>query len=135
MEPVAHGHSTSVFVVLCRLLEEHREDLDKLAVVAEACHLRGYPVAAHLMSRGSDDDNIDLINRALFRRNKRILRARALGLLIAVDALAVDAEAMARHRVQEDAAVIECCVLSLDERAQKLREAGLGMIFCPEHAP
>lgn len=128
---IVHGASTSVFMMIRRLMREWRDDPDKLAIALATWTLAGYPGANAIdeIALGyrredellSDDEARDLIERALHRRNKKILRHRAEGVLMCLEELAVDAEEAEHHRLQEDACVIECRELSPDERAERLR--------------
>jgi ribosomal protein L25 (general stress protein Ctc) len=108
-----------VFSALSRLLHEWRDDPDRLAVASEAWRMAGY-------TPGWEADEarvaLDVVIAARHRKNRRLLRHRARGLLLALEATARDANRALLHDVQVDAAVIECRHLPLDERLAKLRE-------------
>lgn len=113
--------STEVHIALCRLLSLWGDDPDKLAVAARAWLLAGYAE----QWAGYEVDAVDgheRIAKALYRRNRRVLRNRAEGLLLALEAEAADANRARLHDVQERAAVIECRRLPLEERIARLRE-------------
>lgn len=135
---VRQAARTDVFMALRRVMAAWREDPERLAVAVTAYEMLGYNMAAfeieypdrHGHGRTSPDQiwshdrAIEVVHSALHRRNRRVLRARAYGLLMALDELAVDAEFARLHRVQADSAVIECRVLSIDERIERLRSSG-----------
>jgi hypothetical protein len=116
---------TDVFMIVRRLINEWADDSDMLAVVAWAYErVLGYDCAAFEIRREGlrHDDALDLVNRALYRRNRRTLQHRAEGLVLALRSVASDVEAARLHRVRLDVAVIECRELSIEERLAKLRE-------------
>jgi hypothetical protein len=122
---------TEVFTALGYLLAAWRDDPDRLAVAVTAYekagwHMAAYEVGSTCGAAGKpyikEADAQALINAALYRRNKRLLRHRADGLLMAVEAFAGSFEAMRLHDVRVESAVIECRELPLEERLEKLRE-------------
>jgi hypothetical protein len=112
---IAHGRATSVFVILCRLLCEWREDPDKLAVACAAWTLTGYAsqwlgdeVQAGQKLDGTFVEHWDIdyaweaVRASVYRRNRARLRHQAEGALLVLEAIAQDAEAMELHRRQID---------------------------------
>jgi hypothetical protein len=114
-------------MALCRLLREWRDDPERLAVATEAWTLAGYApqwrAGEAFPERAYDDPEAwEVIRRARHRRHRRLLRAKARGLLMTLDAVAAEVERMRLHDAQVESAVIECRRLELDERIAKLTE-------------
>lgn len=116
-------NDVDVFVVLGRLINEWADDPDLLAVAAWAyeCVL-GYNDAAVEIRGLRHDEAQEVVRRAVYRRNRKTLQHRAEGLVLALRAVAGDAQFAHLHRVRLGAAVIECRELTIDERVAKLRE-------------
>lgn len=117
---------TAVFLALGRLLKEWRDDPERLAVACAAWEEGGWSaqwlVCEAFPERAHDDAEAwEIIDRARYRKNKRLLGHRAQGLLFALEALAVDANRALLHDMQIESAVIECRRLPIDERVKKLR--------------
>lgn len=125
----ASPQDVAVFQTLRRLLSTWRDDPERLAVAVRAYEMLGYWAAAWEVALGhgpevrsiSDDEAHALIEGALYRRNRRVLRNRAEGLILALRATAEDAEAWRLHQVREDVCVIECRELPIEERLLALR--------------
>jgi hypothetical protein len=115
--------AVDVYMAVRRLISEWRDDPDRLAVAVTAYEGLGYHYAHEEISGGwvSRDQALEIVNAALRGRPKRILRARAMGLVMGLASLAADAERARLHDVQVGACVIECRQLSIDERVAKLR--------------
>jgi hypothetical protein len=118
-----------VFVVLGRLLAEWRDDPERLAVAVYAYeNVLGYCYAGDEIEYGHPnapmiprEEARRLRDQALYRRNRRVLRARAEGLVLALQSLAEAADAWRLHETQVESAVIECRQLSIEERLERLR--------------
>lgn len=130
---VRHSNSTSVFCEIQKLLKLWRHDPDRLALALAIWSLAGYPGrnAVDDVSGGDlelgiksipRDDAWRLCEEALHRRNKNRLRQRAEGALIVLEEIAQMSEAMRLHDLQQDVAIIECRVLTSEERLAKLLE-------------
>lgn len=112
-----------VFMALGSLIKQWKLDPEKLAVAAYAYeNVLGYNAAAMEIYGCKYEEACELVHNALHRRNRKILRARAEGLVLALRETAEAAEAWKLHQVQVDVAVIECRQLPIEERLAKLRE-------------
>lgn len=144
---IAHGRSTSVHVILCRLLVEWREDRDRLAVACAAWTLGGWAaqwlpdevkdgqkIDGSFVEQWTDDQAWEAVQGAVKRRNRAKLHHQAEGLLFALEAIAQDAEAMELHRRQIESCMFECRELSLEERVTKLRNEDRGRERSEVHA-
>lgn len=118
----ASTRDVAVFTAVGELIREWKDDPERLAVAAYAYErVLGYASAASEIRGGSHDDALRRVDRALRGRNRKLLRARAEGLVMAVQALAEDANAWDLHQRQHTACVIECRELPIDERVERLR--------------
>lgn len=129
---VVDDAKTDVFMQLRRMLSSWRSDPDRLAVAVACWALVGLASQWLVDEVSSADPHTgiggvsreearEMIEKALLRRNRRVLRLRAEGLLMALEFSAVQAEKSILHDVQVDSCVIECRELSLDERIERLR--------------
>lgn len=129
--------STEVFVALARVTFLSREDPDQLAVACAAWCRLGYPPYvwldymqhgsfAHGFSAGAEvwdfERAHDVSRRALHNRQRRLLTAKADGLIAGLIHLAEDSNRARLHDLQVETATIECRKLSFEERGSKLRE-------------
>lgn len=129
---VSRDDSVYVFMLLRKLLPLWREDPDKLAVAITAYELLGYSPAAEEIRDGELPDGSfvepwsreraqEAYQGALRGRHRRTLRARAYGLVMGLVELAPAAERDRLHKVRVECHVIECRVLSTEERGERLR--------------
>lgn len=136
---------TDVFCALGRLLGQWVDDPDRLAVAVYAYVWAGWTDPAFELEsalgqrfydyerwprwhHGERDpralllpDCWELIRSVMRGRHERVLRLRAEGLLLALEATAGAFEFERLHSAQVDSAVIECRELGVEERLDKLR--------------
>lgn len=128
---VADDIAVDVFMQTRRLLVQWREDPERLAAACACYALQGYSDQSLLWDVASgdpdlgaksitDDEALIFITVCLRRRNPRLLRARAEGLLMGLEALAQDASDAQRHDARVQSCIIECRQLELTERLAKL---------------
>lgn len=117
---------------LCRLLRRWCDDPDRLAVALAAWSLAGYNPAFAVdevaMTHGDTQAGWawDRCDAALFRRERRLLRARAEGLLLALSETGAGFEFERLHAAQVEAHVRECREVDMPERLARLRADGRG---------
>lgn len=119
--PYEQRESTSLFVTLGRMIGEHAADPAKLAVVVTAYEKAGWHMPWCEIHGVSDDEARGIINAALRNRHKKLLRARADGLLLALASTAGPSDRWRTLQVQIDAAVVEVRELTGEERFARLR--------------
>jgi hypothetical protein len=117
-----------VFQAMRRILVRWRDDPEKLAIAVVAYEdVLGYNCAAWEVGGWSgttalsDTEASVRVRHALYRRNRRTLRHRAEGLVLALQEVAEDAEAWRLHGARLESCVIECRELEIDERLEALR--------------
>lgn len=138
---------TEVFMTLRHLLGRWADDYDRLAVAVYAFCWLGYnPVGDEVASACNeisfrkycdehpdswdahskapymtDSEGWGRVEVALRGKQERDLRNRAKGLLYALEVTAPGHEFAVLHKIQVEAAVIECRNLPIEERIAKLR--------------
>lgn len=110
-----------LFCRLERMLRDAKDDPAQLAVVVTAYEKEGWWHPQWSFYGVSDTEGIELVNAALRGRHKRLLRAKADGLLLGLRATAAEAERWRVLQVQLDSAVVEVRQLPTEERIEKLR--------------
>lgn len=126
--------NTDVFCGIERVIWESRDDPFSLGVALAAWCRLGYPPGNWVHALGSrpnwtakageqwsDDRCHEAAEAALKGRRRRDLTARADGLIVGLIVLAKDAARARLHAVQVDSAVIECRLLTVEERVARLR--------------
>lgn len=128
-----------VHQALCRLLRLWKDDPDRLAVAARAWYLAGYadPWAGYEVG----PDGQERIDRALYRRNRRVLRHRAEGLLLALEAEAAESGRLRAALPERQASEGEHCdtcgrsyptVWQAEDALWRAVVGGAGGLRCPE---
>lgn len=123
------GLKVDIFTELDRMIGEVRDDPDRLSTALAAWCRLGYPpgnwdVGLERQVNGQSWDREFARQKAadaLRGRPRKVLTARADGLILGLICLATEARAHRAHEVRVESAVIECRVLSIDERIAKLR--------------
>lgn len=125
-------HYTQVFTALCHLTSVWRDDPERLAMALAAGSLFGFPAENFSMdvAKGdprleqwlTQDQALELMEKALFRKNAKVLRAKAYGLLMVLVEFAPAVERDRLHAVQVESCVIECRALPVEERLAMLRQ-------------
>jgi hypothetical protein len=114
--------SVEAYWQLRLLIQAWRDDPERLAVAACAYEdVLGYASAANELQDIGIQEALALVDRARRGRHRAKLRARAEGLVLALEELAYGAEFARLHRARVESAVIECRELSMEERLAKLR--------------
>lgn len=128
---IHHDSKVSLFCEVSRLLSLWRDDPERLAVMMGVWTLMGcsaHNAAYDVGTSGAygdghegtppltDDQARALIERALHRRNARVLRNRAEGALMVLEELAQIAEAYRKHQLQVGIGVRTCRLYEPGER-------------------
>lgn len=118
---------TDVFMMLCNLMSWWRDDPDRLAVAVTAYEALGYGMpsfevaSARELPEGGWTENLsqdwasELVTTALRGRPKRILRARAYGLVLALIDFAPLVEETIKHRRGVEFGSIDCHQRTIEE--------------------
>lgn len=122
---------TQVFTGLCHLLSGWRDDPDKLAAACAAWSLFGYPACnlafevasgyPHPTGYITEGEALKLVESALHGRRRERLRARGWGVLQTLIEFAPAFERDRLHSAQKEGHVIDCRVLPIEERIERLR--------------